>query len=106
MEGKNVRTPEQQAQLEKDLFPIMEGLVRLIFPTGKISQAELKSDHGKILKVHVDELCSDEIVALSALVKGKDAVVCLKRSGTGITVVISFKAEKEVGEDIVAADPS
>lgn len=92
MKGKNVRTPEQQAQLENALFPIMEGLIKCIFPTGKISQTELKADHGRVLKVHVDELGSDEIVALSSIVKEHTAVVCLKRSGTGITVVLSFNS--------------
>lgn len=92
MEGKNVRTPEQQAQLENDLFPIMEGIVQLIFPTGKLSLAELKEGGGKVLKIHVDEVSTDELLGLATIVRSnKGVVVCLKRSGTGITIVISFK---------------
>jgi len=96
MKGNNARTPEQQEKLQRDLFPILEGLVRLIFPEGKISLAELKESGGAVLKIHVDEIGSDELVALAGLVKQKQAIVCLRRSGTGITIMVTFG--KEVGE--------
>lgn len=90
MEGNNVRTPQQQAELEKELFPILQGIINLVFPEGKIKMFELKEGKDKALKIHVDEIGSDEFLALASLAREKEAIVCLKRSGTGITIVISF----------------
>lgn len=90
--GKNVRTPQQQAELEEKLFPIIEKLIQIVFPDGKITMSELKAGQGKVLKVHVNDVDSDGLLTLAALVREKKAIVCLKRSGTGITIVISFAA--------------
>lgn len=94
MEGKNVRTPEQQVKLQKDLFPIIEGLVKLIFPEGKIKYDELVGE--KALKIHLNELHSNEILALSAI--AKENSITIKRSGYGVTVLITLGRPKEVGE--------
>lgn len=92
MEGKNVRTLEEQDQLEEKIFPIIEKLIKFIFPDGKISTGELREGYGRVLKVHVNEVGSDELLTLASLVKEKQAIVCLRRSGTGITIVIHFSA--------------
>lgn len=94
MEGKNVRTPEQQEKLQKDLFPVIEGIVKMIFPEGKIKYDELVG--GKALKIHLNELHSDDILALSSI--AKEHSVTVKRSGTGVTVLITLGRPKEVGE--------
>ena len=96
MKGKNVRTPEQQEQLQKALFPILEGVVQLIFPDGKIKYDELVGE--KVLKIHVNELHSDDILALAEIAKDKKHDVIIKRSGTGVTILVGIKRVGEISK--------
>lgn len=62
----------------------IKNILQRVFQTDKISA------QGETLKVHVKELNSIHIIDLSTLVLEKGCKVDCKRSGTGITVLVTI----------------
>lgn len=50
---------------------------------------EVKRQDEQTMKVHVSQLATDDILHLSSLAKQYACHILLKRSGTGITIVVT-----------------
>lgn len=93
MSQKAQEVENPRTELKQMLLLLVNNLLQELFPSSFTTIVD------RVVKIHVNTINNDEFLSLAeVMIKNPDMSITLKRSGTGITIVIKLKEIAETSK--------